>query len=101
MSALRPLAVYVHIPFCVRVCGYCDFNTYAGMDAVKDSYTAAVVDEVAAWAPHIPGREATSIAFGGGTPGEMPAESLVSIIEAVRAAAPLAPDAEISLEANP
>ena len=101
MSASRPLAVYVHIPFCVRVCGYCDFNTYAGMDAVKDAYTAAVVDEVGAWAPHIPGREVTSIAFGGGTPGEMPAESLVSIIEAVRAAAPLAPDAEISLEANP
>ena len=101
MSAPRPLAVYVHIPFCVRVCGYCDFNTYAGMDAVKDAYTAAVVDEIAAWAPHVPGREVTSIAFGGGTPGEMPAESLVSIIEAVRAAAPLAPNAEISLEANP
>lgn len=101
MSAPRRLAVYVHIPFCVRVCGYCDFNTYAGMDAVKDSYTAAVVDEVAAWAPHIGGREVTSIAFGGGTPGEMPAESLVAIIDAVRAAAPLAPDAEISLEANP
>lgn len=101
MSAPRPLAVYVHIPFCVRICGYCDFNTYAGMDAVKDAYTAAVADEVAAWAPHIPGREVTSIAFGGGTPGEMPSESLVAIIDAVRAAAPLAPDAEISLEANP
>lgn len=101
MSAPRPLAVYVHIPFCVRVCGYCDFNTYAGMDAVKDAYAAAVVGEIEAWAPHIPGREVTSIAFGGGTPGEMPSESLVAIIEAVRAAAPLAPDAEISLEANP
>ncbi len=101
MSAPRPLAVYVHIPFCVRVCGYCDFNTYAGMDAVKDAYTTAVVDEIAAWAPHMPGREVTSIAFGGGTPGEMPAESLVAIVDAVRAAAPLARDAEISLEANP
>lgn len=101
MSAPRPLAVYVHIPFCVRVCGYCDFNTYAGMDAVKDGYTAAVLGEIEAWAPHIPGREVTSIAFGGGTPGEMAAESLVAIIEAVSAAAPLAPDAEISLEANP
>jgi len=101
VSALRPLAVYIHIPFCVRVCGYCDFNTYAGMDAVKDAYTAAVVGEVEAWAPHIPGREVTSIAFGGGTPGEMSGASLVSIVEAVRVAAPLAPDAEISLEANP
>ncbi|MCY3504991.1 MAG: radical SAM family heme chaperone HemW [Chloroflexi bacterium] len=101
MNAPRPLAVYVHIPFCVRVCGYCDFNTYAGMDAVKDAYTAAVVGEIEAWASHIPGREVTSIAFGGGTPGEMPPESLIAIIDAVRAAAPLAPDAEISLEANP
>ena len=101
MSAPRPLAVYVHIPFCVRVCGYCDFNTYAGMDAVKDAYTAAVVAEIEAWTPHIPEREVTSIAFGGGTPGEMPAESLVAIIEAVRTAGPLAADAEVSLEANP
>ena len=101
MTPPRALAVYVHIPFCVRVCGYCDFNTYAGMDAVKDSYAAAVVAEIEAWAPDIAGRTVTSIAFGGGTPGEMPAESLTAIIEAVRAAAPLAPDAEISLEANP
>ncbi len=101
MSAPSPLAVYVHIPFCLRVCGYCDFNTYAGMDAVKGDYTAAVVAEIAAWAPTIEGRPVTSIAFGGGTPGEMPAEALASIIAAVRAAAPLAPDAEISIEANP
>ena len=101
MSAARPLAVYVHIPFCVRVCGYCDFNTYAGMDGVKDAYTAAVVAEIEAWAPRIAGREVASLSFGGGTPGEMAAGSLVAIIDAVRAAAPLAPDAEISLEANP
>jgi len=101
VSPPAPLAVYVHIPFCVRVCGYCDFNTYAGMDAVKDAYTGAVVAEIAAWAPHIAGRKVTSIAFGGGTPGEMPSESLAAIIEAVRAAAPLAPEAEVSLEANP
>ena len=101
MSAPRPVAVYVHIPFCVRVCGYCDFNTYAGMDAIKGAYTSAVISEIESWAPDLAGRSVTSIAFGGGTPGEMPAESLVAIIEAVRAAAPLAPDAEISLEANP
>lgn len=101
MSSRRPLAVYVHIPFCVRVCGYCDFNTYAGMDATKGSYAGAVVAEIEAWAPDIAGREVTSVAFGGGTPGEMASESLVAIISAVRAAAPLAPDAEISLEANP
>ena len=101
MSAAPPLAVYVHIPFCVRVCGYCDFNTYAGMDATRDAYSEAVAAEIAAWAPEIAGRTVTSIAFGGGTPGEMPSASLAGIIEAVRAAAPLAPDAEVSLEANP
>ncbi len=101
MSPSSPLAVYIHIPFCVRVCGYCDFNTYAGMDAVKDGYAAAVIAEIAAWAPAIAGRTVTSIAFGGGTPGEMPSESLAAIIEAVGAVAPLSPDAEVSLEANP
>ncbi len=101
MSAPPPVAVYVHIPFCVRVCGYCDFNTYAGMDALKGAYTAAVVAEIESWAPDIAGRSVTSIAFGGGTPGEMPPDSLVAVIEAVSAAAPLAPDAEVSLEANP
>ena len=101
MSAAPPLAVYVHIPFCVRVCGYCDFNTYAGMDGVKDAYTAAVVAEIEAWTPRIAGREVASVSFGGGTPGEMAAGSLIAIIDAVRAAAPLALDAEISLEANP
>jgi len=101
VTAPRPLAVYVHIPFCVRVCGYCDFNTYAGMDAAKDSYTAAAVAEIEAWAPRIAGRPVTSIAFGGGTPGEMAAESIAAIVEAVRATSPLAPDAEVTLEANP
>lgn len=101
MSDPRPLAVYVHVPFCVRVCGYCDFNTYAGMDALKDGYAAAAVAEIGAWAERIGDRLVTSIAFGGGTPGEMPPESLAAVIGAVRAAAPLAPDAEISLETNP
>ena len=101
MNARLPLAVYVHIPFCVRVCGYCDFNTYAGMDATKDAYAAAAIAEIAAWAPDIAGRTVTSIAFGGGTPGEMAPESLAAIIEAVRAAAPLAPGAEVTMEANP
>ena len=98
---MKPLAVYVHIPFCVSVCGYCDFNTYAGMDEFKGVYTEAVLAEVQAWASVFEGRTVTSIAFGGGTPGELPVKQIVSIIEAVRMAAPLDPGAEISLEANP
>ena len=99
MSA--PLAVYVHIPFCLRVCGYCDFNAHAGMDGLKRAYADAVASEIAGWRPRIGGRAVASIAFGGGTPGEMPPETLAAIIEAVRAAAPLAPDAEVGIEANP
>ncbi len=97
----QPLAVYVHIPFCVRVCGYCDFNTYAGMDGAKAPYTTAAVAEIGAWAHVLGSCAVASIAFGGGTPGEMPPEAIADIIDAVRAAAPLAPNAEISLEANP
>ena len=99
MSA--PLAVYVHVPFCLRVCGYCDFNAHAGMDGLKRAYAAAVASEAGAWRPRVAGRTASSIAFGGGTPGEMPPDALASIIEAVRAVLPLAPDAEVGIEANP
>jgi oxygen-independent coproporphyrinogen-3 oxidase len=98
---VNPLAVYVHIPFCTIKCGYCDFNAYAGMDALKGAYAAAVIREVESWAPDLAKHTVTSIAFGGGTPGEQPAGDIATIIEAVRTVAPLAPDAEISLEANP
>ena len=98
---MNPLAVYVHIPFCTIKCGYCDFNAYAGMDALKAAYADAVVREVATWAPELARHTVTSIAFGGGTPGEQPAHDLGRIIDAIREVAPIAPDAEISLEANP
>tara|TARA_Y100000588_G_scaffold394874_1_gene517979 strand:+ start:2471 stop:3589 length:1119 start_codon:yes stop_codon:yes gene_type:complete len=71
------------------------------MEAVMPAYADAVVKEIEAWGPGLINREVTSIAFGGGTPGEMPPESLSTIIQAVRSVASMAPDAEISLEANP
>jgi oxygen-independent coproporphyrinogen-3 oxidase len=98
---VKPLAVYVHIPFCTVKCGYCDFNTYAGMDALKPSYRDAVVAEAAAWSQTLGERLTTSIAFGGGTPGEVAAGDIAAIIDAVGRAWPLAADAEVSLEANP
>jgi len=97
----RPIAVYVHIPFCTIKCGYCDFNAYAGMDSLKFRYAAAVVREVRLSAELFEGREVASIAFGGGTPGEMAPEALRAIIEAVRSVAPVRGDTEVSLEANP
>jgi oxygen-independent coproporphyrinogen-3 oxidase len=98
---VNPLAVYIHIPFCTVKCGYCDFNAYAGMDALKSAYADAVVREIATLAPDMAKHTVTSIAFGGGTPGEQPSDDIRRIVEAIRTAAPVAPDAEISLEANP
>lgn len=97
----QPLAVYVHIPFCTVKCGYCDFNAYAGMDDLKASYGRALVSEVHASEGLLRGREVTSIGFGGGTPGEVPAADIAAVIEAVGALATFRRDIEISLEANP
>ncbi|GIV02079.1 MAG: coproporphyrinogen III oxidase [Fimbriimonadales bacterium] len=93
------MAVYVHIPFCPSKCGYCDFNSYA-MDGDIVSRTAnALVQEIQR-SPHT-GRPAKTIFFGGGTPTFLPAEALLSILEAVREAHPPVPECEITSEANP
>ena len=98
---MKPLSVYVHIPFCTVKCGYCDFNAYAGMDAIKDSYRDALLAEIRAAAPLLEGRRIATVAFGGGTPGEVPARHIAAILDALRSNAPFEPGAEISLEANP
>lgn len=98
---MSPIAVYVHIPFCTIKCGYCDFNAYAGMDALQPGYREAVLRDIASWADVFAGREVRTIGFGGGTPGEVPAEHIASIVAAIAAQAPLAPGAEVTLEANP
>ncbi|GAB4337668.1 MAG: radical SAM family heme chaperone HemW [Dehalococcoidia bacterium] len=98
---MKPLSVYVHIPFCTLKCGYCDFNVYAGLGRLKDVYADAVISEVAAWRGLLSARQVVSIGFGGGTPGEMPPTAIAAIIDAIRATADVATDAEVSLEANP
>ena len=98
---MKPLAVYVHIPFCTVKCGYCDFNAYAGLDAIKPAYRDAVLAELDAWAPVLDGREVSSIAFGGGTPGEVPPEHIAAIIAKLHEHGRVIPGAEIGLEANP
>ncbi|MBA4180715.1 MAG: coproporphyrinogen III oxidase [Anaerolinea sp.] len=100
-EAVIPLSVYVHIPFCTVKCSYCDFNAYAGMDNLKESYAAALVSEVQAWRHVLAGAAIATIGFGGGTPGEVPATHIAAVIDAIRAEATLAAGAEISLEANP
>lgn len=95
----KPLAVYVHVPFCPSKCGYCDFNSYAMSGEIMDRTTRAMIQEIerSPWA----GRPAKTIFFGGGTPTYLPAEQIVALLDAVRAVHPTLPDAEITSEANP
>ncbi len=98
---MKPLAVYVHIPFCTVKCGYCDFNAYAGLDSLKPRYLKALRLEIETWASVLRGREVASIGFGGGTPGESPASQIAAVIGRIAQFGTLQFGAEISLEANP
>lgn len=98
---MKPLAVYVHIPFCTVKCGYCDFNAYAGMDALKPGYRDALLAEIDRYASTLAGRQLSSIHFGGGTPGEVPPSDIRAVIEQLSRYSEVAPGAEIGLEANP
>lgn len=94
--------VYVHWPFCLSKCPYCDFNSHVRHAAIDESrYVAAFAAEIATTAQRIPGRTVSSIFFGGGTPSLMQPSTVAAILEAIAKHWTLAPDAEISLEANP
>ncbi len=92
------IGIYIHIPFCRHRCTYCDFNIYAGMRSLYGRYAQALAQEIAV-APA--GLCAPTIYFGGGTPSLLPVEHIVLILDAIRAHVDVAPDAEITLEANP
>ncbi len=96
-----PIALYVHIPFCLSKCNYCDFNTYEGIENLMPSFVDALVAEIDLWTARLDGPEITSIFFGGGTPSYLRAESIARVMEAIDASAYVAPNAEITLEANP
>lgn len=101
-KALPPLSLYIHIPWCVRKCPYCDFNSHeARAQAPEERYVAALVADLELALPRVWGRRVHSVFFGGGTPSLFSARSVDSILAAARARLALAPDAEITLEANP
>ncbi|MBR3241103.1 MAG: radical SAM protein [Parasporobacterium sp.] len=78
------LMLYLHIPFCVRKCNYCDFVSFAGKDACFESYVQAICNEICAYGKFFGDREISSVYFGGGTPSILPAELLVRIMETIR-----------------
>ena len=100
-DALPPLAIYVHVPWCVRKCPYCDFNSHeAKGELPADAYVDALVADLESALPSIWGRGAVSVFIGGGTPSLLPAAAVDRLLAAIRARVPLAPQAEITPEGN-
>ncbi len=113
-KALPPLSLYIHLPWCVRKCPYCDFNSHEARTATppikrgdattkipEQEYVAALIRDLELALPLIWGRKVYTVFFGGGTPSLFSGESIEQIIRSVRMLLPLALDAEITLEANP
>ena len=99
---LTSLAAYVHIPWCVRKCPYCDFNSHAaGASLPEDAYVQALLADLDADREQVQSRRLTSIFFGGGTPSLFSASALERILEGMRQRVGFADDIEITLEANP
>jgi len=102
LSALPPLSLYVHFPWCVKKCPYCDFNSHESRGAIPEAaYVQALIADLESALPAVWGRHVMSIFIGGGTPSLLSPQSVDMLLSAVRARLPLQADAEITLEANP
>jgi putative oxygen-independent coproporphyrinogen III oxidase len=97
-----PLSLYIHIPWCVKKCPYCDFNSHESRSEIPEKrYVAALISDLEQSVPRVYGRKIRSVFFGGGTPSLFSAESINEILSAVNMLTPLEYGAEITLEANP
>ncbi len=102
LAALPPLSLYVHVPWCVHKCPYCDFNSHERTGELpEEAYLQALQADLEQAVPDIWGRPVSTVFFGGGTPSLLSAEAIDRIIGLFRAYLNLAPDVEITLEANP
>jgi putative oxygen-independent coproporphyrinogen III oxidase len=102
LAVLPPLALYVHIPWCVRKCPYCDFNSHERGGALPEAeYVAKLIADLEALLPSVWGRRIVSIFIGGGTPSLFSPDAIDALLSSVRARIPVEPIAEITLEANP
>jgi len=106
----KSLSLYVHIPFCTLKCSYCDFNSYAGIEALMRPFVDALCNEMGLWSGALAqgwgpepqkGRRVETMFFGGGTPSLLPLEEVARIMAAMGDAFDLAPEAEVSFETNP
>uniref|UniRef100_UPI0013DB79AA radical SAM family heme chaperone HemW n=1 Tax=Sandarakinorhabdus rubra TaxID=2672568 RepID=UPI0013DB79AA len=97
----EPIALYVHWPFCVTKCPYCDFNSHVRDKVDQEAWAGALLTDLAFEAARLPGRRLASIFFGGGTPSLMPPATVAAVIEAATRHWAPEPDIEITLEANP
>lgn len=102
-AAAPPLAIYVHIPWCVRKCPYCDFNSYARsrLPVPESAYVEKLIADLERELSNAPDRPIVSVFIGGGTPSLLSARALGRLLAQVRARVALTPDCEITLEANP
>ncbi|RUR17620.1 radical SAM family heme chaperone HemW [Legionella sp. km535] len=99
---MRPLSLYIHIPWCIRKCPYCDFNSHKSPDALPElQYVRALIEDLQSDLTQFPVREITSIFIGGGTPSLFSAEAYNILFTQLKQLLPFAPDIEITMEANP
>jgi len=102
VEALPPLSLYIHIPWCIRKCPYCDFNSHEAREPADEAaYLQALARDLEAELPRVWGRRIDSIFIGGGTPSLLSVDSVAQLVSTVRALLPVNADAEITLEANP
>lgn len=102
LAALPPLSLYIHIPWCIKKCPYCDFNSHSlKMGLPEAAYIDALLADLQTELPNIWGRPVETIFFGGGTPSLFQAASIDRLLSGVRSLLRLQPEAEITLEANP
>jgi len=93
--------IYLHVPFCSHICPYCDFNTYSGQSARIPAYVEAIKRDAAIWGKQFDGRTAGSIFLGGGTPSLLAPIQIKDILTTCESAFDLAPEREVTMEANP
>ena len=102
MLQLPPLSLYIHIPWCVQKCPYCDFNSHAMKEAIPEqAYIAALLEDLRQDLHFAQGRPLHSIFIGGGTPSLMSPAAIKELLDGVKALIPFKPNMEITLEANP